>query len=153
MRSGHFPCLPVMDPGSCRNLSDPCTPQNTHINIQLQRVTQPEYLQNTQSTALQLSYRHLGGNPLRNVVSQSDKRGFPGGSEIKGSTCKAGDPGSIPGSGRSPGEGNGNPLQYSCLETPRTEEPGGLQSIGLQKSLTQLKWLSTEGLWGLPRWR
>ena len=37
--------------------------------------------------------------------------GFPGGSEIKASACNAGDPGSIPGSGRSPGEGNGNPLQ------------------------------------------
>ena len=35
-------------------------------------------------------------------------------------------PGSIPGSGKSPGEGNGNPLQYSCLENPWTEEPGGL---------------------------
>ena len=39
-----------------------------------------------------------------------------GGSEGKESTCIAGDPGSIPGLGRSPGEGNGNPLQYSCLE-------------------------------------
>ena len=44
--------------------------------------------------------------------------GFPGGSEDKASACKAGDPGSIPGLGRSPGEGNGNPLQYSCLENP-----------------------------------
>ena len=45
-------------------------------------------------------------------------RGFPGGSEVKASACNAGDLGSIPGSGRSPGEGNGNPLQYSCLENP-----------------------------------
>ena len=44
--------------------------------------------------------------------------GFPGGSEVKASACNVGDPGSIPGSGRSPGEGNGNPLQYSCLENP-----------------------------------
>ena len=44
--------------------------------------------------------------------------GFPGGLEGKTSACNAGDPGSIPGSGRSPGEGNGNPLQYSCLENP-----------------------------------
>ena len=43
---------------------------------------------------------------------------FPDGSEVKVSACDAGDPGSIPGSGRSPGEGNGNPLQYSCLENP-----------------------------------
>ena len=44
--------------------------------------------------------------------------GFPGGSDGKAYACNAGDPGSIPGSGRSPGEGNGNPLQYSCLENP-----------------------------------
>ena len=42
--------------------------------------------------------------------------GFPGGSEGKASACSAGDPGSILASGRAPGEGNGNPLQYSCLE-------------------------------------
>ena len=41
---------------------------------------------------------------------------FPGGSDGKTSVCNAGDPGSIPGLGRSPGEGNGSPLQYSCLE-------------------------------------
>ena len=44
--------------------------------------------------------------------------GFPGGSVSKESACSAGDPGSIPGSGRSPGGGNGNPLQYSFLENP-----------------------------------
>ena len=42
--------------------------------------------------------------------------GFPGDSDGKASACNAGDPGSIPGLGRLPGEGNGNPLQYSCLE-------------------------------------
>ena len=42
--------------------------------------------------------------------------GFPGGLEVKTSASNAGDPGSIPGSGISPEEGNGNPLQYSCLE-------------------------------------
>ena len=45
-------------------------------------------------------------------------QGFPGGSEVKASACNVGDPGLIPGSGRSPGEGNGNPLQYSCLGNP-----------------------------------
>ena len=44
--------------------------------------------------------------------------GFPGGSEVKASACNEGDLDSIPGSGRSPGEGNGNPLQYFCLENP-----------------------------------
>ena len=44
--------------------------------------------------------------------------GFPGGLDDKESACNEGDLGLIPGSGRSPGEGNGNPLQYSCLENP-----------------------------------
>ena len=52
--------------------------------------------------------------PTRHFAS----RGFPGGSDGKESACNAGDPGLIPGSGRSPEEGNGNPLQYSCLENP-----------------------------------
>ena len=46
------------------------------------------------------------------------QRDFPGGSDGKVSVYNAGDPGSIPGSGRSAGEGNGNPLQYYCLENP-----------------------------------
>ena len=58
---------------------------------------------------------------------------FPGFSDSKESACSAGDLASIPGLGRSPGEGNGNPLQYSCLEIPWTEEPGGLPSIGLHR--------------------
>jgi len=48
--------------------------------------------------------------------------GFPGGSEVKASAFNVGDPGLISGSGRSPGEGNGNPLQYSCLENPMDGE-------------------------------
>ena len=47
--------------------------------------------------------------------------------------ANAGDMGSIPGSGRSPGEGNGNPLQCSCLENPWTEEPVRLQSMGSKR--------------------
>ena len=46
----------------------------------------------------------------------SKKMGFPDGSDGKESACNVGDPGSIPGLGRVPGEGNGYPLQYSCLE-------------------------------------
>ena len=51
-----------------------------------------------------------------NIVVIKLYLGFPGGSDGKASACNVGDPGSIPGSGRSPGEGNGNPLQYSCLK-------------------------------------
>ena len=46
------------------------------------------------------------------------KQGFPGGSDSKESACNAGDPGLILELGRSPGEGNGHPLQESCLESP-----------------------------------
>ena len=49
--------------------------------------------------------------------------GFPGGSDDKAPARNVGDPGSIPGLGRSPGEGNGNPLQYSCLENPMDRGP------------------------------
>ena len=52
----------------------------------------------------------------------------------KESACNAGDLGSIPGSGRSPGEGNSYPLQYPCLENSMDRETGRIQSIGLQKS-------------------
>ena len=52
---------------------------------------------------------------------------FPGGSASKESACNAGDLGSIPGSGRCPGEGNGNPVQYSCLENPM--DRGAWQAI------------------------
>ena len=55
------------------------------------------------------------------------QRNFPSGSDGEESACNAGDPGSIPESGRPPGEGNGDPLQYSCLENPMDRgEPGGL---------------------------
>ena len=58
--------------------------------------------------------------------------GFPGGSVVNNPSAKARDVGLTLGWGRSPGEGNDNPLQYSCLEISRPEEPGGLQSAGSQ---------------------
>ena len=62
--------------------------------------------------------------------------GFPGGSEVKESAHNAGDLGSIPGSGRSPGEGNSNPLQYSCLESPMDEGAWWATVHGVAKSQT-----------------
>ena len=56
--------------------------------------------------------------PMKVSVHFCTTRDFPGGSDGKASAYNAGDPGSIPGSRRSPGEGDGNPLQYSCLENP-----------------------------------
>ena len=59
--------------------------------------------------------------------------GFPGGAVVRNLSASAGDTDSTPGSGRSSGEGNGNPLQYSCLEIPWAEESGRLQSMGSQR--------------------
>ena len=69
--------------------------------------------------------------------------GFPGGSEVKASACNAGDLGSIPGLGRSPGEGNGNPLQYSCLENPMDGAAWWATVHGVTKSWTRLSDFTT----------
>ena len=63
---------------------------------------------------------------------------FPGGSDGKASVYNAGDPGSIPGSGRSPGEENGNPLQYYCLENSMNRGTWWAAVHGVAKSWTQL---------------
>ena len=62
-----------------------------------------------------VSYFQYSSTMLQLIFTLS----FPGGSEVKASACNEGDPGLIPGLRRSPGEGNGNPLQYTCLENPR----------------------------------
>ena len=66
------------------------------------------------------------------------QKAFPGGSDSKASAYNAGDPASIPGSGRSPGEGNGSPLQYSCLENPMNEGAWLATVHGVAKSWTRL---------------
>ena len=75
--------------------------------------------------------------------------GFPGGSDGKASACNAGDRGLIPGSGRSPGEGNGNPLQYSCLGKPMDRGTWWATVTGSQtvkvKSLSRVRLFAT--LW------
>ena len=63
---------------------------------------------------------------------------FPGSSELKASACNEGDLGLIPGLGRSPGEGNGNPLQYSCLENPMDGGAWWATVHGVAKSRTRL---------------
>ena len=80
---------------------------------------------------------YIGFNFLRLGIPHIG--GFPGGSEIKASACNAGDLGLIPGSGRSPGEGNGNPIQYSCLENPMDGGAWWATLVhGVAKSRTQL---------------
>ena len=80
------------------------------------------------------------GNIVNKVITNVVFR-FPGGSDGKVSVCNAGDTGgvgSIPGSGRSPGEGNGNPLQYSCLENPMDSGAWWATVHGVEKSRTRL---------------
>ena len=72
---------------------------------------------------------YLGMELVGHVVTL----GFPGGSDGKVSACNAGDPGSIPGLGRSPGEGNGNHSSTLAWEIPWTEEPCRLQSLGFKE--------------------
>ena len=69
--------------------------------------------------------------------------GFPHWLSDKESACNAGDRGSIPGLGRSPGGGHGNPLQYSCLENSMDRGAQQVAVHGVAKSWTQLKQLST----------
>ena len=81
----------------------------------------------------------LGFSSLRGLEKLwTVSRGFPGGSDGKESACHAGGPGLILGLGRSPGEGNGNPLQYSCLENPI--DRGGQRATvrGVAESRTRL---------------
>ena len=78
---------------------------------------------------------------------------FPGGSEVKVSACNVGDLGSIPGLGRFPGEGNGNPLQYSCLENPIDGGAWWATVQGVAKSWTRLSdFTFTFTLWNLGQW-
>ena len=72
---------------------------------------------------------------LRNIHC----KGFPGGSDSKEPACSSGDPDSIPGLGRSPGEGHGNPLQYSCLENPMGRGAWQTTVHGVEKSQSRLR--------------
>ena len=71
---------------------------------------------------------------LLNVAFYRQTMGFPGGSDSKESACSAGDRVSIPGLGRSPGEGNGNLLQYSCLGNPMDRGASQATVHGVAKS-------------------
>ena len=75
-------------------------------------------------------------NPLFEKILTYTLKYFSHSSVGKESACSAGDLGSIPGLGRSPGEGNGDPLQYSCLENPMDRGAGRLQTMGSQESDT-----------------
>ena len=81
----------------------------THLNVEFQRIARRD--------------KKAFLSDQCKEIEESNRMGktgdlFPGGSEVKASACNARDLVSIPGSERSPGEGNGNPFQYSCLENP-----------------------------------
>ena len=91
--------------------------------------------------SLQFQRKAMTKNALTTAQLQSSHtlvKGFPGGSEVKTSACNMGDLGSIPGSGRSPGEGNGNPLQYSCPENPMDRGAWWATVHGVAKSQRRL---------------
>ena len=94
-------------------------------------------------TTVWLTHTHNYKKWSYSVVSATSFMGFPGGSVVKYLPANAGDPGSIPGSGWSPGKGHGNPLQYSCLENPMDREAWQATVYRVAKSWTQLEWLST----------
>ena len=77
--------------------------------------------------------KELGSLSVQIKQSSAQHVGFPGGSDSKESAWNVGDLDSIPQLGKPPGEGNGNPFQYSCLENSMDREPGGQQSTGLQR--------------------
>ena len=79
---------------------------------------------------------------------------FPGGSDAKASVYNAGDLGSSPGLGRSPGEGNGNPLQYYCLENPMDRGAWWATIHGVAESWTQLSTIAHSTIFILvPNWK
>ena len=89
---------------------------------------------NSCSTDLQIAMSELDCEESREVswlkLLVNPLEGFPGGSVIKNPPANAGDVGSIPGSGGSPGEGNGNPCQYSCPGKSHGQRSLGLQGVG-----------------------
>ena len=99
---------------------------------------QGSFLTQDRAASLRIPYcrqilYHLSQQGSPKIYYKAIIKSVPGVLEGKESACNAGDLGLIPGLGRSPGEGNGNPLQYSCLENPMDKELGGLQSMESQR--------------------
>ena len=101
-------------------------------------LTLPQFLEPRPGLATQMSQllsrtTHLKYTETRFILDCWYVLGFAGGSVVKNLPANAGDKGSIPGSGRFRGEGNGNPSSILAWKIPWTEEPGGPQSIGLKR--------------------
>ena len=105
--------------------------------LEVPAASRPEYSKACPSVQDALHY--LISSLEENWIASKMTLGFPGGSDGKESACSAGDLGSIPELWRSPGEGNGNPLQHSCLRIPWTEaaySPWGHKKLGMTEWLT-----------------
>ena len=98
------------------------------------------------TTLIERSYNQLCGSLFQKINVFNHFLNYICGSDGKESACNAADPGSIPGSGRSPGEGNGTPLQYSCLGNPMDRGAWHSAVHGVTKNRKWLKWLSTIAL-------
>ena len=107
--------------------------QCTH-NTRWRKGNTPTLLVGTQTGAAAME--NLMDVPQKLKRALSYDLGVPGGSVGKESACNVGDLGSIPGSGRSPGGGHGNPLQYSCLENPMDRGAWWATVHGVTKSQT-----------------
>ena len=92
-----------------------------------QTLESKNYRASLESRERKIKHSRKGNNVLVNIW-------IPWYSDGEESSCNAGDLGSVAGLGISPGGEHGNPLQYSCLENPWTEVPGGLQSVGSQRA-------------------
>ena len=100
------------------------------ISIHRIYIIQESFGYKCQKIQLNLSYRGLLADIMEQVRGSMS---FPGDSDVKKPICTVGHLGSIPGLGRSPGEGNGCPLQYFCLENSMDKGTLPLQSVGLQR--------------------
>ena len=112
------------------------SPESKHLLLIKRKLDAGEITQDLDPGSLHLPALHtVGLMSWEQALSTS----FPGGSDGQESACNAGDTGSIPGSGRSPGGGNGNSLQYSCLENPMDRGAWRATVHGVAKSQTRLR--------------
>ena len=141
-------CLPAMWETWVRSLGweDPLGKEMaTHSSIPAWRIPWTEEPGGLQSKRSLVGYSPRGrkeSNTTKRLHWLTHKFDFLGGSEVKVSACNAGDLGPIPGSERCPGEGNGNPLQYSCLGNPMDRGAWWATVHGVAKSRTRLSYFT-----------
>ena len=131
--------------------------QNLHVDVYSSFI---QNCQNVEITKMSFSkWRHIQVKGYFIALKGNELSGFPGGSVVENLPANAGDMGSMPGSVRSPGEGNGNPFQYSCLGNPmnrgawRATVPGVKNSWTWPSNRITTKWINlilSKSLFQLP---